>query len=415
VTDADAMTPGERARYADAIVRGSLSFQPGDALVVNAAAPHRELVLALAESAYRAGAVTVEVSVADPRLTEARIRHGRDEALGHVSPWEQARYRVTAEGRVCVVTIKGQFEPGVLAALDPRKLALHEARRRAGMKTLERARRAYRYRVTLCAWPTEDWARLVFPELPAEEGVRRLALDLLDFCRLRTDDPAGYRGWTSHLASLRRRAAKLTRLDLAELEVRTGAGTDLRFALSEHSLWRGGGEQDAWGRRIAMNVPTEENFVSPEAAGTEGTFRLSRPAVIAGRVVGGIAGEFRGGRLVRLEAAREDDRDWLARYLAAVPGADRCGEIALVDGASRVGATGRVYFDDLIDENAVAHFALGSGYEKTRSVPVGRRRWGLNRSALHHDLMIGTDDLEAVGITRRGRRVVLVAGGAWQV
>jgi aminopeptidase len=283
------------------------------------------------------------------------------------------------------------------------------------MRTLDRARRAYRYRVTLCAWPTEDWARLVFPELPVEEGVRRLAVDLLDFCRLRADDPAGYRGWTSHLAGLRRRAAKLTRLDLAALEVHTGAGTDLRFALAEHSLWRGGGEQDAWGRRIAMNVPTEENFVSPDAAGTEGTFRLSRPAVIAGRVVEGIAGEFRRGRLVRLDAAREDDRDWLARYLAAVPGADRCGEIALVDGASRVGATGRVYFEDLIDENAVAHFALGSGYEKTRSVPVGRRRWGLNRSALHHDLMIGTGDLEAVGITRRGRRVVLVADGAWQV
>jgi aminopeptidase len=408
------MTPEERSRYADAIIRGSLGLQRGDALVVNAAPAHRELVVALAESAYSAGAVTVEELVLDPRLTEARLRHGSDAALGYVSPWDRTRFRVTAQGRVCVVSIRSAFEPEVLARLDPRRLVQHESRRRAGMATLERARRDYRYRVTLCAWPTEDWARRACPELTPAQGMRRLAADLLAFCRLRPDDEPGHKGWSAHLVALRRRAAKLTRLDLARLEVRAG-DTQLRFVLAEHSVWRGGGERDAWGRYLTMNVPTEENFVSPHAAGTEGTFRLSRPAVISGRVIEGLAGEFRGGRLVRLEAKRDEDRDWLARYLAAAPGADRCGEIALVDSSSRVGATGRVYFDDLIDENAVAHFALGSGYEKTRSVPVGRKRWGLNRSALHHDLMIGTDDLEAVGFTRKGRRVPLVADGAWQI
>ena len=30
-------------------------------------------------------------------------------------------------------------------------------------------------------------------------------------------------------------------------------------------MWRGGGEKDHWGRQIAMNVPTEECFISPDA------------------------------------------------------------------------------------------------------------------------------------------------------
>ena len=132
-------------------------------------------------------------------------------------------------------------------------------------------------------------------------------------------------------------------------------------------------------------------------------------------MIDGLAGEFRGGRLVRLEAASERDRDWLARYLAAIPNADRLGEVALVDSTSRIGRSGRTYYNALLDENAAAHMAFGFGFPTTRSVPVGRARHGVNRAAVHIDVMIGTDELEAVGVTARGRRVPLVRDGLWQV
>jgi aminopeptidase len=164
-----------------------------------------------------------------------------------------------------------------------------------------------------------------------------------------------------------------------------------------------------------MNIPHEENFVSPDAAATDGTFQCSRPRSIAGRILEGLSGEFRNGRLVRLQARRAADRDWFAEYLASIPGAERVGEIALVDGSSRIGRTGRTYYSALIDENAAAHFAFGAGYTKTRSVPLGSRRYGVNRSATHIDVMIGTDALEATGITKSGRRVPLVRDGAWQI
>jgi len=179
-------------------------------------------------------------------------------------------------------------------------------------------------------------------------------------------------------------------------------------------MWRGGGERDHWGRQIAMNVPTEECFISPDAAATEGTFRCSRPRSFGGRVIEDLSGEFRGGRLVRLKAKREADRDWLARYLAAIPNADRLGEIALVDASSRIGQTGRIYYNGLLDENAAAHMAFGSGFAKTRTVPIGQKRHGVNRSKTHIDVMIGTDALNAVGIRQSGKPVPLVADGLWQ-
>jgi aminopeptidase len=164
-----------------------------------------------------------------------------------------------------------------------------------------------------------------------------------------------------------------------------------------------------------MNVPTEECFISPDAAATDGTFRCSRPRSFGGRVIEELSGEFRNGRLVRLQAKRAADRDWLARYLAAIPNAERLGEIALVDSSSRIGQTGRIYFNGLLDENAAAHMAFGSGFAKTRTVPIGRQRHGVNRAKTHIDVMIGTAELNADGIRQNGRRVALVADGTWQI
>jgi aminopeptidase len=250
--------------------------------------------------------------------------------------------------------------------------------------------------------------------MDARRAQRRLARDLLSFCRLGPRDAPGHKGWTEHLAQIRRRAARLTKLELRELHVRD-RGTDLRLRIVPQSMWRGGGEKDHWGRQIALNVPTEECFVSPDAAATEGTFRCSRPRSFGGHVIEGLAGEFRNGRLVRLDARRAAERDFLSRYLGSIQNADRLGEVALVDSTSRIGRTGRVYFNTLIDENAAAHIAFGSGFAKTRTVPIGRARLGVNRSRTHIDVMIGTDDLEATGITETGRRVTLVRDGLWQI
>jgi aminopeptidase len=269
-------------------------------------------------------------------------------------------------------------------------------------------------RGTICAWPTDEWSRRVYPELEPGKAQRKLAQDILSFCRLGPKDPPGHKGWTQHLATLRRRATRLTRLDLREVHVHD-RGTNLRLKIAPYSMWRGGGEKDHWGRQIAMNVPTEECFISPDAAATEGTFRCSRPRSFGGRVIEDLAGEFRNGRLVRLSAKRDSDRDWLARYLAAIPNAERLGEIALVDSSSRIGQTGRIYYNGLLDENAAAHMAFGSGFAKTRTVPIGQKRYGVNRAKTHIDVMIGTDDLNADGIRQNGKRVPLVTDGLWQI
>jgi len=71
-----------------------------------------------------------------------------------------------------------------------------------------------------------------------------------------------------------------------------------------------------------------------------------------------------------------------------------------------------VFYDTLIDENAASHMALGQGFDwAVDEADVGR----INRSQIHVDFMVGSDDVEVDGITAGGERVALLRGGAWQV
>lgn len=405
------MKPDELSRYAAMIVKGCIAFRRGDTLLTLVNFGHRDLTVAIAEAAYRAGAAAVDAVYEDNRVYAMKIQHASKQALEHQTPWKIAQWRALRDEHVAIVQVLGEYEPDVIADLTPERVAADNAGRNRHVSPI---RREGRLRGTICAWPTDEWASLVFPELTTARAQRKLARELLWFCRLGPDDPPGHRGWTQHLAGLRRRAAKLTKLDLKELHVRDD-GTDLRLKIAPFSMWRGGSEEDHWGRQIAMNVPTEECFISPDAAATEGMFRCSRPRSFGGRMIEGLSGEFRGGRLVRLKASRESDRDWLARYFAVTPNADRLGEIALVDASSRIGQTGRIYYNGLLDENAAAHMAFGSGFAKTRTVSIARKRHGVNRSTTHIDVMIGTDALNADGITQSGRRVPLVSDGTWRI
>jgi aminopeptidase len=403
------------ARYADVAVKVGLSLRKGDDLILLCQPAHREFAVAIVEAAYRAGAQSVDVIINDPFVRAARLRSAPKALLGDLTPWQAARFRAAVKETTATLLIAGESEPGALAGIDPERIAAEQSGSLLKLPQVRRAMRQGRRRWGIVAWPVPAWAERVYPKLSSEAAQRRLARDLLGFCRVGPDDPPGLDGLRRHVAALHGRGRALTRLKLRRLELR-GPGTDLSVALHPDTVWAGGGGKNGFGIMQAPNLPTEENFTSPEATSTEGTFRCSRPLMFQGTLIEGLAGEFRGGRLVRLEAKRPADRDWLAGYLESIDGADRLGEVALVDSSSRIGQAKRTYYNTLLDENAAAHIAFGSGFAFTRRKKEGERgRRGVNRARMHLDVMIGTDDLEATGIGSRGRRVPLIRDGSWQV
>jgi aminopeptidase len=399
------------ARYADAIVKASLGVGKGDTFVVQGEPEHRELLVAAAESAYRAGATYVEAITSDPLVLRARVKYGSDEALGALPPWHKRRLHEMSGRRGAFAAIAGAGEEGYLDGIPQKRIETDFARTAKAGAFARRRRLNMQARWTIAAWPTDHWAAQVYPDLPPLEGKRRLARDLLSFCRLADEDGKGTSGWLKHVRAVTRRAEKLTSLDLARVELR-GPGTELDVGLVARTRWLGGQERTPEGQALAPNMPTEETFTSPDRRATEGTFTCTFPLSFRGRLIEGLRGEFRGGRLVRLDAASRKDRDFLASYLDSDEGARRLGELALVDASSRIGRTGRIFFNTLLDENAAAHIAFGQGFGTTRAEKPARH---LNRSTTHLDVMIGGPDLEATGIDGKGRRIDLIRDGAWQI
>ena len=403
--------PAELERYANAIVK-SVGFTPGETLVVRGAPAARELMVAVAASAYRAGAHAVDVIASDPLVMRARLQHGRDDALGVLTPWQKVRLRELMKPGTAEASIVGESEPGFLDGIAPKRIATEYARLGGQTRAYRRASLDMRVRWTLAAWPTDYWAGKVYSELPVVEAKRRLAHDLLWFCRLTHEDGAGVSGWLSHQRAVMRRSQKLSKLGLMSLELR-GPGTELDVRLVPGTLWLGGLERTPSGVLVAGNMPSEESFTSPDASATEGTFACTLPLSFQGRLIEGLRGEFRNGRLVRLAARRDRDRDFVASYIDSDPkNGRRLGEVALVDSTSRIGQTGRTYYETLLDENAAAHIAFGNGFGQTRGRKPAR---GLNTSTLHLDVMIGSPELEVTGANARGKRIPVIRDGLWQI
>jgi aminopeptidase len=413
VDDDQILGPVELKRYADAIVKASLGVGKGDVFLVTAEPAHRELAVAVVDAGYRAGARISELWYTDPLAARARLLHGTDDALGVVTPWSERRFREIVKPHGARAAITGESEPGYLDGIAPKRLRTDLARAAKRTAFYRRANLDLKARWTGAAWPTDFWAGQVYPTLTPLEGKRRLANDFLWFCRLTDADGKGSTGWLNHVRAIARRSAKLTKLGLTGLELR-GPGTDLDLRLAPETRWLGGQEETPSGVKISPNMPTEETFTSPHAAGTSGRFTCTFPLSFQGRLIEGLRGEFRNGKLVRLDAKKKADRDFVAAYIDGDPQGNgrKLGEVALVDATSRIGQSGRTYFHTLLDENAAAHIAFGAGFGGTRA---GKRAVGLNRATVHLDVMIGGPDFEATGIAANGKRVPVIADGLWQI
>jgi aminopeptidase len=341
----------------------------------------------------------------DAYVKRARIRHAATDSLDFVPSWYSYRMRALGTERAARISLAGPTTTGLLDDLDPA---------RSGRDQLPFVKeildvisdRTTNWTVVPC--PTMPWAQLVHPELPADEALDRLWEEVAHLCRLDEPDPVA--SWDERAEALSVAAERLNERHFDALHFE-GPGTDLTIGLLATSTFHAARDVTVDGIEHLANLPTEEVYATPDPERADGHVTSTKPLVLGdGTIIRGLEVRFEGGRAIEIDA---DQGGGVMRGRAAFDeGASRLGEVALVDREGRVGRLGTVFYDTLLDENAASHIALGDGSDQGLSDEDRKRR---NRSSIHIDFMVGSNEVAVTGITRDGDRVPVLLGGSWQI
>ena len=391
-------------RYAELIVNFGVNVQPGQILDLGSGLGKEELTRALTASAYKRGAKFVDVNYWDPWLKRIRVQHASDDVLDFVPRWYGERTLELGEERGATILLSGPLAPHLYDDLDPARLGRDVFPRIKEWTTVINARTV---NWCIAPGPSDKWAELVYPDLEPEAALEKLWDQVMHVCRMDEDDPEA--AWRERSSALKSVAERLTerRFDAIHLE---GGGTDLTIGLLPTSRWIGGGDETVDGIAHMANLPTEEVFTTPDPQRADDIVRATKPLYSQGRIIDGLTVRFEGGTAVQIDA--ESGAETLRAVVAQDEGGVHLGELALVDREGRIGPLNTVFYDTLLDENAASHIALGSAYEAAVAQEDVPR---INRSSIHVDFMIGSEEIDVTGITSEGEEVPVLRQSVWQI
>ena len=399
-------------KLANLAVKRGVGLQKGQNLLITAPIESLPLVRKIAEHAYKEGASIVTPLFTDSDITLSRFKYAPDESFDNATDWLFNGMGEAFDNNTARMAIAGD-DPMLLSQMDPDKVS------RAN-KAMAKAYKPARERITefkinwnIVSWPGSAWASRVFPELPLEEAIVKLADAIFDASRASFDDPI--QAWDDHNEKLRIKTNWLNDKNFAALQY-NGPDTNLRVGLADEHEWMGGASKAQNGIICNPNIPSEEVFTTPHAYKVDGTVSSTKPLSYQGTLIDNIKVTFKDGKIIEAHASKGEEV--LQKVLKSDEGASRIGEVALVPHSSPISQSGIIFYNTLFDENAASHIALGQCYSKCfkgdldlSKEEISKR--GGNSSMIHIDWMIGSDQIDVDGIDQTGNQVPIFRKGEW--
>ncbi|MGY0374727.1 aminopeptidase [Clostridium sp. JNZ J1-5] len=398
-------------KYAELVVKAGINIQKNQILVISSPIECAFFTRKIAEIAYKEGAKDVVINWGDELFSKIRFLNAPEKVFEEFPEWQKEFYLSYVNQGAAFLSISAS-DPELMKDVNPERML--KARRTSSVALAE-----YRERLmsnknvwSIVSVPTKAWATKVFPNLSEEEAIDKLWEYI--FIAVRADKGDPVLAWEEHKNNLKKNISFLNNNKFKYLKYKNSLGTDLKIELPEGHIWLGGSDYTPDGLEFIANMPTEEVFTLPKKDGVNGTVVSSMPLNSNGNLIENFSITFENGKIVDFKA--EKGYDTLKNIIATDEGAHYLGEVALVPYDSPISNLKTIFFNTLFDENASCHLAIGNAYpvcikdgEEMSKEELDKN--GVNSSLTHVDFMVGTKDLQIIGVTSEGTEIQIFKDG----
>lgn len=400
-------------KYAELITSIGINVQSGQEVIIYAAIDQQKLAHFILDAAYRRGAAKVQIEWNDQYLTHELIKHSSVEQLAIIPTSTTIRAKEIADHHTSRISIISE-DPDALGDLNQDSVAEYSKALAYAKKPVMDATMNNDLSWVVVAAASANWAHKIFPDLEVAMALDQLWQQIFDFNRITLDnDPII--AWQHHIKKLSDKAAWLNQENFKALHF-TSNQTDLLVGLAQDHVWEGADSFDKSGNYFTANLPTEEVFTAPDYRNITGTVKATKPLSYGGVLINDIELTFADGQVTKATAS--SGSDVLQKLIRADEGARSLGEVSLVPNPSPISQSGIIFYNTLIDENASNHLALGAAYpfninNGTQMSDEQRQQKGENLSIIHVDFMMGSADMNVLGVKANGSLIPIFKNGDW--
>jgi len=398
-------------KYALLLIKTGINIQKNQILVISSPIECASFVRILSKIAYTEGAREVVINWHDELSSKIKFMHAPEEVFEEYPDWQRDFYLSNVRKGAAFLSISAS-DPELMKEVNPERMAKTH-------KAASNAIKEYRDRLMsnrnvwcVASIPTISWSKKVFPELSEDEAVEKLWNSIFKTVRVDTIDPVA--SWETHKSNLKKSMDFLNGNNFEYLQYKNALGTDLKIELPENHLWLGGSDYSPEGIEFIANMPTEEVFTLPKKTGVNGIVVSSKPLNYNGNLIEEFSLTFKQGKIVDFKAKK--GYDILKSIIETDEGSHYLGEVALVPHDSPISNSNILFYNTLFDENASCHLAIGKAYPVC--IKNGENlsdeellKSGVNDSNVHVDFMVGSEDLQIIGITADGKEVPVFKNG----
>lgn len=405
------LTEKQLADFAELSIKIGVNLQEGQELVIRSPIECADIARMLAVAGYKAGAKWVAIEYRDEKFACITYDYAAVETLEDIPDWRVKQCNYVTERKCALISIAAD-DPDIFTGVSPEKLSRAAKALSLAIKDFYDKLMANYTRWLVISVPTKAWADKVFPD--CDDSVDKLWDAIAHTMRLDKENPVAE--WAEHIQKLNRRAEFLNDHNFDYLHLTASNGTDIKVGLCENHQWVAAQELAQDGVPFTANLPTEEVFTSPHNRKINGTVHNALPLVDNSNVIDDFYITFKDGVVVDYDAKKGYDA--LKKIIETDEGSHSLGEIALIGKRSPIAESGLLFYNTLFDENASCHLALGKAYPSNVKGGVDMTQseltaLGHNDSLEHCDFMIGTPDMNIVGVDKNGVATQIFTDGEW--